>query len=176
MKPFPLLGVLRALCGETLPYLLAAVAAVLFLLVTAIMLRRRRRASAHSRNQCAIEEFDAHRAALEAEFLAAAAATGKPRGLRWTACRLAGSPLFAVDRATGELVAFVAVTVSFEAIEGGGMEDVEAVGNLRAATAVFVHRRGAWTTDGRVVFNLEPTEALARFNDTLAPLPPVTGA
>ena len=47
------------------------------------------------------------------------------------------------------------------------MEDVEAVGNLRSATAVFAHRRGAWTTEGRVVFNLEPNEALEHFSESL---------
>jgi len=56
------------------------------------------------------------------------------------------------DRANGEIVALVGVTIGFEAIEGGGMEDVEAVGNLRAATAVFIHSGRAWTTQGKVIF------------------------
>jgi hypothetical protein len=80
---------------------------------------------------------------------------------------LAGPPLFAVDEASGELVALVATTISFAAIEGGGMEDVEAVSNLRSATATFVHRRHAWSTDGRVIFNLEPAEAIAKFAGAL---------
>jgi hypothetical protein len=79
--------------------------------------------------------------------------------------------VFAVDRVTGELYAFVAATVSFSAIEGGGMEEVEAVSNLRAATAVFVHREGRWTTDGRVVFNLGPDAAVSHYVETLAPVP-----
>ena len=92
------------------------------------------------------------------------------RGREWQApwpaldrLRAIGAPLFAVDDATGDLIALVAATVSFEAIEGGGMEDVEAVGNLRSATAVFMHRGAGWITDGRVIFNLEPPEALAKF-------------
>lgn len=104
---------------------------------------------------------------LESQFLAAAAATGKPRGLRWTSCRLEGPPSFAEDRVSKELYALVAATVSFEAIEGGDMEEVEAVGNLRAATAVFVHRDGEWTTDGRTVFNLEPAGALHHYRASL---------
>lgn len=48
------------------------------------------------------------------------------------------------------------------------MEDVEAVSNLRCATAIFVHRLGRWTTDGRVVFNLEPPQALERYQASLA--------
>ncbi|HYO25559.1 MAG TPA: hypothetical protein VEQ85_11500, partial [Lacipirellulaceae bacterium] len=72
----------------------------------------------------------------------------------------------------GELYALVGVTVSFEAVAGGGMEEVEAVGNLRAATAVFVHRGGRWTTDGRVVFNLSPEAALAHYQESLELVPP----
>jgi hypothetical protein len=129
-----------------------------------------------ARRQAAVEQFNAQRPKLESAFLAAANATGKPRGLRWVACRFDPAVLFAVDRPSGELGALVGATVSFEAIEGGGMEDVEAVGNLRYATAVFAHRNGAWTTDGRAVFNLEPAQALERFGDALEPLaiqPPI---
>lgn len=105
---------------------------------------------------------------LQLEFLAAAAATGKPRGLRWKECDLGDDRLFAQDRANGDLYALVGATISFEAVAGGDMEDVEAVGNLRAATAIFVHRQGRWTTDGRVVFNLEPAQALERYQESLA--------
>jgi len=115
----------------------------------------------------AMQEFSGQQAELAHRFLEAAALSGKPRGLRWAGCELQGAPLFAVDEATGELVALVAATVSFAAIEGGGMEDVEAVGNLRSATATFVYRRHAWGTDGRVIFNLEPAEALAKFAGAL---------
>ena len=78
--------------------------------------------------------------------------------------------MFAVDRVSGELYAFVAATISFSAIEGGGMEEVEAVGNLRAATAVFVHRDGRWTTDGRVVFNLDPAGAVSHYAESITPI------
>ena len=74
---------------------------------------------------------------------------------------------FARDRTNQQLRAFVGVTISFEAIEGGGMEDVEAVGNLRSATAVFHYVDGAWTTDGRVIFNLDPVEAVNHFGHEL---------
>ena len=46
------------------------------------------------------------------------------------------------ERGTGLLLALTPVTIAFEAIEGGPMEGVEAVGNLRAATAVFTYVRG----------------------------------
>jgi hypothetical protein len=47
------------------------------------------------------------------------------------------------------------------------MEDVEAVGNLRAASAVFRSQRGVWQTDGRALFNLNPSEAVAFYQDNL---------
>jgi hypothetical protein len=62
------------------------------------------------------------------------------------------------------------VTIRFEAIPGGGMEEVEAVGNLRAATAVFNWDGRRWSTQGRAVFNLEPREVLERYRDSLDPI------
>lgn len=132
--------------------------------------RRARSAQLQARAQLAMLQFADLRDKLQPEFLAAASATGKPRGLRWTRCDMHDGQLFATDRVNGDLYALVGVTIGFEAIEGGDMEDVEAVSNLRAATAIFVHRGVEWTTDGRVVFNLEPQQALERFHETLQPL------
>ena len=146
-----------------------ALAVIACLAAVMIVARRYRASAARRRRQQAIQEFDARRPALEVEFLSAAAATGKPRGLRWVACKLDGASAFAVDRANDDLYALVGATVSFDAVEGGGMEDVEAVSNLRAATAVFVHRQARWTTDGRVVFNLDPAGTLHHYRESLAP-------
>ena len=138
------------------------------------------RVSGQTRNRlqigAATADFQNQLAPLSGELIEKATALGKPRGLRWKMVQLTGTPLFAVDE-RGALYALVAATISFEAIEGGGREDVEAVGNLRSATALFVLRRGAWTSDGRVIFNLEPREALTRFNAQLTeiePPPPAT--
>ena len=60
-------------------------------------------------------------------------------------------------------MALVGVTISFEAIEGGDMEGLEAVGNLRNASAVFFYQDGQWQTGGRVIFNLNPDEAVEHF-------------
>ena len=60
------------------------------------------------------------------------------------------------------------VTISFEAVLGGGMEDVEAVSNLRAATAVFnFDEQRQWYTEGRAIFNLNPTEAIQYYQANL---------
>jgi hypothetical protein len=122
------------------------------------------------RVQRALQRFVQDRDQLETAFFDAAAASGKPRGLAWKQCAFQPGVILARDRATGELVGLVGVTISFEAIEGGGMEDVEAVGNLRAATAVFNWNGREWTTQGRAVFNLEPSEVVKRYADTLDPL------
>jgi len=111
------------------------------------------------------QQFHLQRERLEAKFLQLAAASGKPRGLRWADCEFDDSVA-----STGELSAFVGVTIAFEAIEGGGMEDVEAVGNLRAATAVFLYERGNWTTQGRAMFNLNPTQAIAFYQGLVEPM------
>lgn len=135
--------------------------------VAQLLWRRWRAAQQQAQRKLATLEFSELREALQSEFLQAAAATGKPRGLRWKQCDLHVGELFATDRVNGELYALVGTTVSFEAIPGGGMEDVEAVSSLRCATAIFVHRGGKWTTEGRVVFNLEPPQALEHYQESL---------
>jgi hypothetical protein len=131
----------------------------------------RRRPSREARDAQKFElqrrSFHRERERVEAKFVELASSSGKPRGLRWKDCDFEDGVAYARDRRSGELCAFVAVTVSFEAIEGGGMEEVEAVGNLRAATAVFRHKDQHWSTDGRVIFNLKPVQAIAHFQDSL---------
>ena len=107
--------------------------------------------------------FLAKRPELKALFFVTAAATGKPRGLRWKACDWDDVVEFAREKQTGHLAALVGVTIQFEAIEGGDMEGVAAVGNLRNASAVFFYDRGQWRTIGKAVFNLNPDEALTHF-------------
>ncbi|HMP05593.1 MAG TPA: hypothetical protein PJ982_04520 [Lacipirellulaceae bacterium] len=150
----------------------AAVAIVLGLIVFAAawVVGRRSAGRAVKLRGEAVAAFEGQRPVLQERFLSAAAATGKPRGLRWTSCRLEGPTTMAIDRANGQLHALVAATVTFEAVAGGGMEDVEAVGNVRAATAVFVHRQGQWTTDGRAVFNLDPAGVLQHYGASLDPV------
>jgi hypothetical protein len=118
----------------------------------------------------ALREFVRDRSKLESLFFEKAAASGKPRGLAWKSCAFHNGVVLARDRANGEVVGLVGVTIGFEAIEGGGMEDVEAVSNLRAATAVFTWNGEEWTTAGRAVFNLEPHEVLERYRRNLDPV------
>ena len=116
------------------------------------------------------QEFARNRKDLESKFFQAASLSGKPRGLAWRQCAFQDGIALGRDRANGEIVGLVGVTIGFEAIKGGGMEDVEAVSNLRAATAVFTHNGREWTTQGKVIFNLEPREVLERYRESLIPI------
>lgn len=113
----------------------------------------------------AIELFRVQREQLEAKFFDMAGRRGKPRDLKWIDCEWQDGSFFGRDVQTGMLTAFVAVNISFEAVEGGDMEEVEAVGLLRDATAVFHFNEGVWGTGGRALFNMNPTDALDRLTD-----------
>jgi len=116
------------------------------------------------------QDFHAAREELQEQFFQQAAESGRPRGLAWKQCDFGEEVRFAVDLQSGRPRAFAAVTVSFEAIEGGGMEEVEAVGSLRAATAVFHHTGEIWDSHGRVLFNHSPQMAIERFSHEVEPV------
>jgi hypothetical protein len=110
----------------------------------------------------AVQSFRLQREMLEAKFLDLARAQGKPRGLRWLDCDWLETTTFARDRKTGLITAFAGINVRFEAIEGGEMEDVAAVGTVRDAVALFHYQSGKWGTGGRALFNMNPEDAVAR--------------
>jgi hypothetical protein len=146
--------------SDMLVFVVAALAgigvAVLAAVVTLMALRpiqARRRADRLARAQ---RDFHRQREQLEAKFIEHAASSGKPRGLRWVDVDFDDDVFYARDRRSQGLKALVAIEVSFEAIEGGGMEEVEAVSDVRAATAEFLHDGTRWRTAGRVYFNLGP--------------------
>jgi hypothetical protein len=122
------------------------------------MMRRERASIPRARKQ--LEE---RRSELETRFFETAAASGKPRGLRWKSCEWSAQMEMAREKETGRLAALIGVTIAFEAIEGGDMEDLPAVGNLRNACAVFFYHQGAWHTMGKAIFNLNPDEVIERF-------------
>jgi hypothetical protein len=108
------------------------------------------------------ERFRGQREQLEARFFDLASVAGKPRDLRWVDCEWLDTVTFARDLTTNQLAAFAAVNISFEAVEGGDMEDVEAVGTVRDAAAVFHYHNGHWGTGGRALFNMNPEDAISR--------------
>ncbi|MES2794055.1 MAG: hypothetical protein V4719_30860 [Planctomycetota bacterium] len=124
----------------------------------------------------AVKNFRRQREMLEAKFFTMASALGKPRGLRWLDCQWQDQTTFARDRQTGMITAFVGVNIRFEAIEGGDMEDVAAVGTVREACALFHYQAGSWGTGGRALFNLDPQMAIDRFQNQYEPLEQVVGS
>jgi len=132
---------------------------LLFGLLSRFVLRRRGSLSPEQ----AATRFRQQREHLEANFLHAAARSGKPRGLRWKHCDWEREAVFARDKRSRELTALLGVTIQFEAIEGSDMEGLPAVGNLRHASGVFFFRGGRWRTVGKAVFNLDPSETLEHF-------------
>jgi hypothetical protein len=136
-----------------------AIATVAAVATVAVVLAVRPIQAARQAERLARAQRDFHRQRepLEAKFIERAAASGKPRGLRWLDVDFEDDVVYARDRRSGRLKALVAIDVSFEAVAGGGMEEVEAVSNVRAATAEFVHDGTRWQTAGRVYFNLVPT-------------------
>ena len=140
-----------------------SVGAIALLVVAAFAWRPWRERQMRQQFQLARQQFAREREFLEAKFLTAASSSGKPRGLRWRDCDWERAVEFARERPTGQLAALIAVTIAFEAIEGGDMEGLPAVGTLRNATAVFFYDRGHWHTTGKTVFNLNPGEAISHF-------------
>lgn len=118
----------------------------------------------------ALSQFRYQREYLEARFFDLAAQRGKPRNLRWKDCSWQSAVTFARDAQTDLLTAFVAVNISFEAVEGEDMEGVEAVGLLREAAAIFHFQDGVWGTGGRALFNMNPADALERLQGQYLPL------
>jgi hypothetical protein len=108
------------------------------------------------------EMFALQREHLEAKFMDLAAATGKPRGLRWRDCDWESEVEFARDKQTGALLSLVGVAIYFAAIEGSDMEDNPNVATPRSATAVFQFNGRHWQV-GRTLFNMNPDEALLHF-------------
>jgi hypothetical protein len=111
------------------------------------------------------ELFRLQKQRLEERFAVAAAASGKPRGLRWKELQWSETVQFVRDHKSGQIGAIVGVTIQFEAIEGGDMEDVPAVQDAKNASALFLFDKGAWHATGKAFFNLNPDEAAARFEN-----------
>jgi hypothetical protein len=137
-----------------------AAGAGLLLATSAVLLLRRGKPVSIPQARLAFQQQREH---LESEFFRLAASGGKPRGLRWVECAWENLLEFARDRQSGMLTALAGVTIRFEAIAGGDMEGLPAVGNLRNGTGVFIHDGSRWRATGRVVFNLNPDEVIAHF-------------
>jgi hypothetical protein len=147
------------------PWVLVAIGVLVGLVILSVLWRPLRAFGREVQVERARELFRLQRERLEAQFMKAAGASGKPRGLRWKDCEWDNGVEFVRDKQTGQIAALVGVTIAFEAVEGSDMEGLPAVGNLRNASAVFFFQAGHWHTVGRAVFNMNPDEALIHFKN-----------
>lgn len=151
-------------------WLIAGVVSLAVLAGIALLAPRLAQRTLQREEQRAIQEFRHRREVLEARFFELASATGKPRGLRWKYCDWKDAVRFAREVESGEIAAFAAVEIHFEAIAGSDMEDVAAVGDVRDASAVFHCHEGQWGTGGKALFNMAPELAVERLAGQYTPL------
>lgn len=115
--------------------------------------------SAEGTHQRVLLSFRRQQQELQKQFFAQAAATGRPRGLRWKNCEWLTTFALVEDTTQNLFTMFCGVNVYFEAIEGGDMEDVEAVSTIREGSAMFHSQNGHWGSGGRILFNMNPSTA-----------------
>jgi hypothetical protein len=109
-------------------------------------------------------DFHIQREWLEAKFIQLAAARAKPESPRWEDCAFGDDVSYVRHRVTGELSAFVSISITSEADpEFPNFSTGEAVGNMQLGTAVFRFARDHWETDGRTILNRTPKEAIRDF-------------
>jgi len=109
-----------------------------------------------------IEAYSSIATALRHQFLQTAAASGMPRGLKWLSAESLGEPIFVYDRASREMLALVPLLVQFEPLPGSDLEDVPQAREPRPVTAIMKFTGEAWTTAGRTLFNLNPSQVAAQ--------------
>lgn len=109
--------------------------------------------------------FIDNQSALQQRFLSIVSQSGKPKGLTWKSCQFDETIIWAIEKQSANLHALLSTVIHFDAIAGGPMEDVEAVGNARIATAIFFYHGEGWDTRGDILFNLDPHDVLVRHCD-----------
>jgi len=96
---------------------------------------------------------------LDAWF-ASAAASGKPRGLKWSNCEALGDAVFVRDGS--RRLALIPVRVRFEPLPEGGFEDIPQATEPRHIVVMFTQEGGKWDT-GRALFNVTMESLTKRF-------------
>lgn len=146
---------------------LILVAVGAFVAVVVFVWRPMRAASQEARFAQARRDFHTQRERLEFKFIQLASADAKPNGPHWADCDFDDDVAYVRNRNTGELSAFVAVTVAADDFEDSPTGIGDLVGNLRTGTAVFRFDGDHWETDGRAMLNLSPTEAIRFYRNDL---------
>jgi hypothetical protein len=133
----------------------------------------------------ACREFHWQREHLEARFMQIAQQRAKPGSPRWADCDFSDDVAYVRNRYTGELSAFVAVSILLDLPPSKGQDGEIAkfdqqdhlqehwrhglgrAGAIREATAVFRLAHDRWETDGRAIFNLSPSETIRFYQHDL---------
>lgn len=115
----------------------------------------------------ACRNFHVQRERLEAKFMILGMVDDRAIEDRWSDCRFEDDVAYARSRASGQLSAFVAVTIYFDGPSAPLMLEHGLGDNSCDATAVFRFDGRHWDTEGRAIFNLTPTEAIHFFERDL---------
>jgi hypothetical protein len=137
------------------------------LAAAALLWRPLRAAAREARLSQARKDFHRHREWLEVKFVRLAGGHSSPDSPRWSDCDFDDAVSYVRNRSTGELCAFVAVTVALEGMGHSLGSATDLIGRLRAGTAVFRFDKDHWETDGRVILNLSPSEAIRFYQNDL---------
>ena len=141
--------------------------AALWALAFTFFWRPMREAAREARFAKTRRDFHAQRERLEVKFIQLATAGAEPNSPHWADCDFDDDVAYVRNRSTGELSAFVAVTIAMDDLGGTAPGNGDVVGNLRAGTAVFRFDRDHWETDGRAILNLSPSEAIRFYRHDL---------
>ncbi len=116
----------------------------------------------------ACRQFHLQRERLEARFVKLGQNRSQPGARRWIDCRFEDEVTYARNRLTGEISAFVGVNIELETSDYlGSLEPSTAI---RSGTAVFRYDGRSWDTDGRVIYDLNPQEAIYFYKGDLKPI------
>jgi hypothetical protein len=149
------------------PWWWIPVACAMVALVVVLLWRPCQAAARDARLNQARKEFHKQREWLEVKFISLAGAQGKPDAPRWSNCEFDDSVSYVRHRTTGEVSAFVEVTMALEGIGHLTSSATDLMSNLQAGTAVFRLDKDRWVTDGRVILNLSPSEAIRFYQSDL---------
>ena len=149
------------------PWLWISVACAIIAVVALLLWRPCQAAARDARFAQARKDFHKQREWLEVKFISLAPSQGKADAPRWSNCEFDDAVSYVRHRTTGELSAFVAVTVALEGIGQTTTSTTDLMSNLQAGTAVFRFDKVRWVTDGRVILNLSPNEAIRFYQSDL---------
>lgn len=143
------------------------VAVVVFAAVVLLVWRPLRAAARESRFARARRDFHRQRERLEAKFVQLASRRSANDSPRWDDCDFDDDVSYVRNRSTGEISAFVAVTVAIGDPDDPVSSISDLIGNLRSGTAIFRLDDEHWETEGRAILNLSPAEAVRFYQDDL---------